>query len=67
MADGIEANAARAYAAGKAAGLTSHEISQIPAGEYPMVKWNRKDMEDECFHDPDSPRAGNHQGENPVD
>ena len=67
MADHFDAAARKQYAAGKAAGLSSREIAQIPAGEYPMVKWNRKDMEDECFHDPDGPRAGHYQGECPVD
>ena len=36
MADHFGRAAARNYAAGKAAGLSSREIAQIPAGEFPV-------------------------------
>ena len=65
MADHFGRAAARNYAAGKAAGLSSREIAQIPAGEFPVQI--RPLEEDDCFHNPDGPRAGYDQGENPVD
>ena len=66
MADHFDVAANRRYAAGKAAGLNGREAVQIPAGEYEIRKWVRPE-EDECFHNEDGPRAGDYQGESPVD